>query len=127
MKFSIVKYLINLGVNLRKYKKNEVLHTMIGEVSKAKIAEWKKQYGDNVFVYVSNDFRIGYFVSPTLVILDRCEVNSRGSKQKFNKLLVESCWLGGDETLKTSEEHLLGIYKWLPSLITITEGILAKI
>ena len=99
---------------------------MSGQVDKRQIDDWKKKYG-GVYCYVSDDMRIGYFQNPTLQILDRCEMQCSGSKQRFNKLMVESCWLGGDETLKQSEKHLLGLYKWLPSLIEITEGILAKL
>ena len=127
MSFRILRYFTTIGAKLRKEKpQTNGANGIVGEVSKSQVDDWKRKLG-TVYCYISDDMRIGYFQSPTLLILDRCECEAKGSKQKFNKIMVDSCWLGGDETLKTSEKHLLGLYKWLPSLIEITEGILAKL
>lgn len=126
-RFKIFRYFFSIGakVKIEKQQSGDI-ENISGTVLKSQIDTWKKEFG-GVYCYISDDMKIGYFQAPTLLILDRCECQSNGSKLRFNKLLVDSCWLGGDETLKTSEKHLLGLYKWLPFLTDITEGVLAKI
>lgn len=97
-----------------------------GEASEQDIAEWKRQHGD-VFMYVSTDLRVAYFKRPTLAILDACKFQAEKREIKFNKMLCEQCFVGGDRTIISSEAHLLGLFKWIARLINVVEGTMGKL
>ena len=85
------------------------------------IDEYKKKY-NHVFKYTSKDGKSCLLRNPDLKIIDACRTLSGGSSVKFDKALVDNCWIEGDEELRTSDEHLMGLYDWLGSIIRKVDG-----
>jgi len=46
---------------------------------------------------------------------------------RFNEVILENCWLGGDEEIKTNDELFLAVSSKLPDLIQIKEATLEKL
>lgn len=99
-------------------KKNIIIS---GIASQDQIAKWKKEFG-SVFEYKTEDNKVGYFRSPNLVILDACKTMTGKSSIKFNTMLTENCWLGGDEAIKKEDQYLLGLFEFLAEIIIVKSG-----
>lgn len=87
----------------------------------AQIENWKKEHG-KVFGYISEDGKIGVFRTPDLTILDLCQAIAKGSSVRYDCAMIENCWLGGDECLKSETKYVLGIKNWLADLIEVITG-----
>jgi len=98
----------------------------IGEATPEQIEAWKREF-ETVFQYTLADNRVAYFRTPTLQILDACKTLSGGSAMKFNELLMNNCWLGGDDELRKHDKYKMGIFEWLPDIIIKVEGRLEKL
>jgi len=46
---------------------------------------------------------------------------------KFRELLVNNCWLGGDEQIRTVDKYFLGLTSRILALVEVVEGKLEKI
>lgn len=99
---------------------------LIGQATPEQIEAWKREY-EFVYKYTSNDGRVAYFRNPTLQILDACKTLAGGSSMKFNELLMNNCWLGGDEELRKHDKYKMGIFEWLPDIIVKVEGQLERL
>lgn len=95
------------------------------KVSPAQITEWKKKHGD-VFQY-KVDGKAGYLKRPDRRILAYATSLAEGNPLKFNEALLENCWLGGDEEIKTKDSYFMGISAKLDALIQIEHGELEKL
>ncbi len=109
-----------------KTKPEKTVSETLRERFGAQIDEWKRLHG-NVFGYVSEDGKCCALRVPSLLILDACRTMSGGNGLKFDMALLENCWLGGDETLKTEDKYRLGVFDWLSTLIQKVEGELEEL
>lgn len=94
--------------------------------SDTQIAAFKQQYG-NVYVYRSSDGKQCLLSSPGLEVLDACRTLSGGSSIKFDKNLVENCWIDGDSELRTVAKYQIGLFDWLGGIIDKVEGELEQL
>lgn len=93
------------------------------------IERWKAQYG-KVFRYTANDGErewTGYFKLITPEVLDAYEKMSKKSRLAGDNVVMESCWLGGDEELKKRDDLSLGLRDWLGLLLVKVEGEMAEL
>lgn len=93
-------------------------------VTEGQIAQWKAQYG-KVFRYTARDGErewTGYFKPITPEVLDAYEKTSARSKLQGDNVVIESCWLGGDEEVKKRDDLSLGLRDWLALLLVKVEG-----
>ena len=101
------------------------------DVTKEMIAEWKKQHGeDNLFKYDVEDKNgnplHAICMKPTRRIISYSSAVSDDA-MKSNKLLVDGCWLAGDEIIKTDDGLFLGLTQKLSSLYKPVVGELVKL
>ena len=96
------------------------------EWTKQQIDAYKAKYGD-VFQYTTTDKKSALFRTPDLMTLDACRTVSGGSSIKFDKALVENCWIDGDVELKTEDKYLMGLFDWTAALIVRIDGQLEKL
>ncbi|MCO5290517.1 MAG: hypothetical protein M9959_02135 [Chitinophagaceae bacterium] len=98
-------------------------------VTKEMIAEWKKKHGD-VYVFTVTDDD-GTEKKAWLRKPDRKLIGYSGSIQnnpiKSNEVLLNGCWLAGDEDIKTNDALFFGISNKLGELIKAKEGELVKL
>jgi hypothetical protein len=94
-------------------------------VTKQQIQEWKKQYGD---VYVLNiEDKKAYLRTPDRQTLSYASTLATKDPLKFNEVVLNNCWLGGDEEIKADDTLFLAASSKLPDLIQIKEATLEKL
>lgn len=77
------------------------------EITPEQIAAWKKQHG-RVYV-VESDGKKCYLRKPDRKVIGAASVIGGSDGVKMSEVIVNSCWLGGDEELKTNDDYFLGI------------------
>ena len=94
-------------------------------ITKEQIKEWKKQYGD---IYVLNiEGKEAYLRTPDRQTLSYASTLATKDPLKFNEVVLNNCWLGGDEEIKTDDALFLAVSSKLPDLIQIKEATLEKL
>lgn len=92
---------------------------------KTQIAEWKEKYGS---VYkIECEGKEGYVRKPDRKVLGAAAVIGSKDPMKYNEVLLNNIWLGGDEELKTNDDYFLGVSAQLAELIEIKEVTLKKL
>ncbi len=94
-------------------------------ITKEQIQEWKKQYKD-IFVISVEDKKV-YLRTPDRKTLSYASTLATKDPLKFNEVILNNCWLGGDEEIKTNDELFLAVSSKLPDLIQIKEATLEKL
>lgn len=90
-----------------------------------KIKEWKAKYGQ-IFAYEA-DGKKCYLRKPDRKVLSAAAVMGKEDPMKYNEVILNNCWLDGDEEIKTDDGYFLGISQVLAKLIEIREGELKKL
>ena len=94
-------------------------------ITKEQIQEWKKQYKD-IFV-ISVEDKKAYLRKPDRNTLSYASTLATKDPLKFNEVVLNNCWLGGDEEIKTDDALFLAASSKLPDLIQIKEATLEKL
>ena len=95
------------------------------EVKKEQIAEWKAKYGD---VYkVSADNLSGYLHAPSRKALGYASMVGKENPLKFNEVILNECWIDGDDELRTNDAYFLGLSEQLAALIQVKQVELTKL
>lgn len=97
----------------------------MAEVTKEQIESWKKKHGDVFEVNV--DGRTAYLKKPDRKVLGAASVLGKDDPMKYNETLLENCWLGGDEEIKTDDSLFLGVSSVLAEIIEIKKAEIKKI
>lgn len=98
--------------------KNEIPATEFKtfEATPTQIAQWKKEYGDdNILKLTINPAQkdtklnpaVCFVRKPTLTEMIMAEQTGQNSILQEGEILLQACWLGGDEIIKTSPEYTL--------------------
>lgn len=98
-------------------------------VTKEQIERWKALYG-KVFKYTAKEGEkewVGYFKPITPEVLDAYDKTSKRSKLAGDNVVMENCWLGGDEEVKKRDDLSLGLRDWLGLLLVKVEGEMAEL
>lgn len=73
------------------------------------IEEWKKEHVDVYELKAPKADKICYLRKPTRKELSYATAASTTDPLKFNDSILKSCWLYGDEEIKTNDTLFLGI------------------
>jgi len=92
-----------------------------------KILGWKEKYPKGVFVYETEDGKTCYLHAPERKALSAAAVVGKNDPLKYNEILLNNCWLEGDEAIKKEDKYFLGISGKLAELVEIAEGELKKL
>jgi hypothetical protein len=95
------------------------------EPSAAKIAEWKKKYGDVFRIKV--DGRVCYLKKPNRKTLGYASIAAKENPLKFNEVILRDCWLAGNEEIMTDDELFLSIGPKVDKLLEMKEAELEKL
>jgi hypothetical protein len=95
------------------------------EVTQAQIDEWKAKHG-SVF-YVEIEGKKAYLKKPNRTALSAAAVVGKTDPMKYNEILLNNCWLAGDEEIKTNDDLFLGVSAKLSEIIEIKEAELKKL
>ncbi len=102
------------------------------QVSQAQIKRWKSQYGDVYAIEVKLDDKgkqkaVGYFRKPDLNIIAAASRFADTDPIKSGEVLLENCWLDGDDVIKTDDEAKMGVLTQLGKLFKIKEAEVKKL
>lgn len=98
--------------------------TIKGKATAEQIAEWKKQFGEVYAVTVEDS--ICYLKKPNRATLSAMS-SIMNDPIKSMEFLLNNCWLGGDETIKTDDEKFLAVSSQLKELIHVKAATLEKL
>lgn len=90
-----------------------------------KIEIWKRKYGEVFRVEV--DGRKAYLKKPDRRALGAAAVIGKADPMKYNEILLNNCWIEGDEEIKTDDALFLGVSAQLAELIEIKEATIKKL
>lgn len=93
---------------------------LIGEVSPEKIQEWKKKYGKFFGIVVEG--HICYLKKPDRKILGYASVSGKTDPIKFNETILNNCFIGGSEAIKTEDDLFLAAGVKLAEIIQFKEA-----
>ncbi len=99
--------------------------TLTGQATDEQLQAWKKQYGDVFAIKV--DGHIAYFRKPDRKILSYATVAGSKDPIKFNEILIQNCFIGGSEEIKTNDDLFLSASARIAELIQIKEAELVKL
>ncbi len=93
--------------------------------SKEQIAEWKAKYGD--IFKISVEDKVAYLRSPDRKTLSYASTVGGKDPLKFNEIILNGCWIEGDEELKTNDSYFLAVSGKLAEIIQVKEAKLEKL
>jgi hypothetical protein len=70
---------------------------------------------------------IAYLKKPDRTILSAASAIGQSDPIKFSEILLENCWLGGSEEIKTNDTFFLGVSGKLGELLEVAEAQLVKL
>jgi hypothetical protein len=94
--------------------------SLIGEVTPAQIQEWKDKHGQIFGIIV--DGHICYLKKPDRKILGFASVAGKTDPMKFNEAMLNNCFIGGSEAIKTDDDLFLAASSKLSDLIQVKEA-----
>ena len=101
------------------------METKVEKTIEQKICEWKAKHGDVFQVEV--DGRVAYLKRPDRKVLGAAAVTGKSDPMKYNEVILNNCWLEGDEEIRTNDSMFLGVSAQLAEIIEIKEATLKKL
>jgi len=89
------------------------------------IEGWKKQYGEISAIIV--DCKIAFLKKPDRRTLGYASTAGQKDPMKFNEIILDNCFLGGDEEIKKDDSLFLAASAKIVELIEIKEAELVKL
>ena len=99
--------------------------TLVGQATPEQIEAWKKQHGEIYAATVGDG--ICYLKKPSRKVLGYASFASKNNPLNFNEVMLNDCWLGGDESIRTDDAKFLGVSGVLAELIEVKEAELKKL
>jgi hypothetical protein len=104
------------------------MDTLKGQVEPEQIAKWKEDHNiPKIFTY-EVDGRICYFkpVDRNTYSLAASKITSAGPA-KFNEIVIERIWLGGDEAIRKEDKYFFGLIEHVEGLMDKQKGVLGEL
>lgn len=98
---------------------------MAKEASTKQINTWKEEHGE-IFQFKVGD-KICYLKSPSRKALSYASIAAQTDPLKYNEVILDDCWLDGDEEIKTDNGLFLSISQYLPTLVEMKEVEMVKL
>ena len=95
------------------------------KITAKQILEWKKQYGD-IYELSAGDKK-AYIKHPDRQTLSFAMAEAQTNPLGYTEVILDNCWLGGDEALREDDAYFLGISKQLDDIIEIADVKLKKL
>ena len=95
------------------------------EATKEQIAEWKAKHGDIFCIKV--DGKCCYLKKPGRKALGYASLAGKENPLRFNEILLNDCWIAGDEAIKTDDTLFLSVTSRISEVIEMKETELVKL
>lgn len=97
----------------------------MGQATPEQIEAWKSKHGE---VYAAKvDGHVCYLKKPSRKALGYASSAGKNDALKFNEIILNDCWLGGDDTIKTDDALFLSVSAKISDLIEVKEAELEKL
>lgn len=95
------------------------------EITQEQIQEWKAKHGD-IFKLKIED-KVCYLKVPDRKTLSYASSVATKDPLKFNEIILNNAWLGGDEEIKTQDSLFLAASSKIAEIIEVKEAELEKL
>lgn len=95
------------------------------KITDEQIKAWKKQHGD-IFKLQIED-KVAYLKKPDRKTMSYATSVASKDPMKFNEIMLNGCWLAGDEEIKTDDSLFLSAAAKIAELIEVKEAELEKL
>jgi hypothetical protein len=96
------------------------------KATEEQIKTWKKQYDCKIFEFTAKqegeEDKHAYFRAITPEVLEAWNRIREKSEIQANEVWINSCWIAGDEEIKTRNEYRLALYEHLGVLLYKAEA-----
>jgi hypothetical protein len=96
------------------------------KATKEQIAEWKAKYGD-VFCIKVEGGKSCYLKKPSRKALGYAMMAGKENPMNFNEILLNDCWIAGDEEIRTNDDLFLSVSSKIAEIIEVKEAELEKL
>ena len=91
------------------------------------IKEWKEKHLDVFQIEIPEDNKVCYLRKPTRTELSYGSQLGAKDPMKFNEHILNVCWLGGDEEIKTNDSLFLAVSTQLEEVLAFKKAELQKL
>lgn len=98
---------------------------LIGQATPEQVEAWKKEHKGLFSVKVGG--HIAYLKKPDRKTLSYCNSIGKTDMIKYNETLLNNCFIGGSEAVKTVDELFYGVSGQLLRIIEVAEAELEKL
>lgn len=98
---------------------------LIGMATPEQIAAWKNVHKDIWKIEVENS--VCYLRKPDRSTMKAVATIGGNDPIRANEILLENCWLGGDESIKTDDDKFFGVSGQLANIVEIKQAELKKL
>ncbi len=99
----------------------------LNEATPEQIKEWKEKHLDVYAIEIPEANKICYLRQPNRKELSYASQLGTKDPMKFNEYILSTCWLGGDEEIKTNDNLFLSILHHIESLMEYKKSELKKL
>ncbi len=96
-----------------------------GAATEKQIAEWKEKHGDVWAITVGGS--VCYLKRPSRKALSYASMMGKSDPLRFSETMLNECWLGGDERIKTDDSLFLGAASKVAELVEVKEAVIKKL
>ncbi len=98
----------------------------MGKVTAQQIAEWKEKHGDD-FKIEFEDGKEVYLRKPKRKELGYAMSKVQTNPLGFAEVILQNCWLGGDEEVRDNDSYFLGASSQIDELMEVQQASLKKL
>lgn len=91
-----------------------------GQATDEQIKTWKDEH-EQVFQVIVEE-SVAYLKKPNRRILSLAMKAAEKNSMRFNETLLNNCWLGGDETIKSDDDKFLAVSSQLDVIVEQKEA-----
>ncbi len=95
---------------------------------------WKAKYGDVFIVRIpvtasdpDSEKKVCYLKKPSRKALSYATATATKDPMKFNEILLNDCWIEGDEEIRTDDSYFLAVAPHLAGLISVKTAEVEKL
>ncbi len=96
----------------------------MAKATQEQITKWKKEHGDIYHVGVGE--YDAYLKTPDRKTM-KYVAQVANDPIRANEVLLENCWVGGDDIIKTSDELFFGVSEKLHEIVKTKEATISKL
>jgi hypothetical protein len=99
--------------------------SLSGEATPEQIAMWQARYG-TVFVVIIED-AVCYLHKPDRKVISAAATLGQSDPMRFNEVLIENCWISGDERIKTDNDYFFALVEKAEELLKFKTAEIKKL